>query len=345
MDKIKIAIIGCGAVTRRHHLPALALDPRAQVVALYDRDRATADLLALRFKLDCPIMESEEALLHADADVVDICTPGPSHYGIAKRAMELGRHVMLEKPPVQRIAEAHDLIADARQRSVKIGTIFNNRYRAVCRELDGHIRAGLLGTITGAVLVHHANLVFGESAWLWDEKSSRYLVYELGIHGLDLLVHLLGEHDQILAFVPHVNEKVGQTTAFRAIIRFKSGATVSVDLAQDSTLHSTYRTYLELYGTGLDAQVRFFPPLVRLSAGAENPLGLLTTEFKSTVRLAKLLATRSWSKFQNQGHAIGLSQYLDWVAGAAEYPFALDKTLPTLRLLEDIADHIPAYKD
>lgn len=345
MGKVRLGIIGCGKVTRRQHLPVLAHDKRVKITALCDTDVEAARSIAARFDISCPIYEKPEDIFLCDeVDVVDICTPGNMHFVMASQALEAGKHVLVEKPPVQKTSDALDLINCAKERKLKIGTVFNNRYRDILVQLRKKIGEGLLGKIVKVRVLHHANLVYGDSPWLWDESKSKYLVYEFGIHHFDFVVSLFGEHEEILSLVPIYQPSIQQTTEIQVTVKFRNGSIAHFIISQDSTRHSTYRTVIDVYGTAMDAHVRFFPPLIRLSSGIDHPVDILFSEIGSMAKLGRLLLTRRWGDYQNSGHRISLTQFVGWILEENDYAFSLEKVLPTLRLLDDISEGIPSYR-
>jgi len=329
---------------RRHHLPAFTRNPRANVVALCDPDPEAVATIRQRFGLNCRGYDDFEDILRDPAvGAVSICTPSFTHYEYARRAISAGKHVLLEKPPVYREEQALELISLANLRDVKLGVVFNYRYRDLVEKVVAAREQGLLGQIVKLQIIHHANLVYSESPWVWDERKSKYLLYEFGIHFLDLMVHLCGEHQEIVSVVSTRQESVQTTTDLQAVIRFKSGALGLLDLTQDSTRHSSYFTHVYAYGTGMDAFVRFFPPLVSFAAGMDSPQNYLIREFKALSRFARLLLTGKFLSHRNHAHQRVIDMYLAWLTDGIPYPLTMERALPTIRLLNDLEQHIPAY--
>ncbi len=344
MGRIRLAIIGSGAVLRRHHLPVLINNPNIEIIAICDKNIDAVRNVMKRFRLNCHVFQNPEDIFSIkDVNVIDICTPGNTHYFLSKQALENGKHVLVEKPPVMKVEEAELLIEMAAAKGLKIGTIFNYRYKEVLCRLRQKIDSGILGRVTKIYVLHHANLVYGDSPWLWNEKESKYLVYEFGIHFFDFIISILGEHESVISVIPFYQPTIKQTTEIQVAIQFCSGAYAYVTIAQDTTRHSTHKTIIDVYGTARDAHIRFFPPLLRLSSGLEYPLDLLFSEFKSFSKLLWLILNGKWRDYQNQGHLFSLNKYIDWILEDKYYPFNLKSVLPTLRLLDEISSKIPSY--
>jgi predicted dehydrogenase len=344
MEKVRFAIVGCGAVARRHHVPALLRSPRAEISVLCDIEEEPARLVRDRFKLGSTVYQNlDQVLADPDVDVVDICGPSFTHYDYARRSILAGKHVLVEKPPVYRVDQAEELIALSNRRGVKLGVVLNQRYRAPIEGLRQAKDEGLLGDIVKIQVIHHANLVFGESPWLWDETKSKYMLYEFGIHFLDLLVYFCGEHDEIVCVVPTSQESVHTTSDLQIIIRFKSGQLGIMDLTQDSTRHSAFFTQLNAYGTATDAFVRFFPPQVRFSAGVDPPQKYLFSELASFAKFGWSLATGKYLVERNRPHQRVLDMFMDWLVRDTAYSLTMQAALPTLRLLNALEERIPGY--
>ena len=103
---IKIGVLGAGHLGRIH-LRLLKEIPHYQVAGFYDPDAEASARAAAETGLTA--FSSMEALLQA-CDAVDIVTPTLSHYDCAVRALELGRHVFIEKPVTNTVDEARRLV-------------------------------------------------------------------------------------------------------------------------------------------------------------------------------------------------------------------------------------------
>ncbi len=104
---IRLALIGCGRISRRHALAMQDLQKRGRgdfaVTALCDANEQAAieradmleELLGIRPAL---YQTHQELLAEAQVDAVDLCLPHGLHHGIAVDCMEAGLHVLCEKP-------------------------------------------------------------------------------------------------------------------------------------------------------------------------------------------------------------------------------------------------------
>src|SRR6266540_6182524 len=97
---LRIAVVGCGKVSRGHIRGWLGEPKRSRIVALVDlaphQAEARRDEAGLR---EVELMtDFQKALARDDVDAVDLCTPGHLHTEQIVAALEAGKHVLTEKP-------------------------------------------------------------------------------------------------------------------------------------------------------------------------------------------------------------------------------------------------------
>jgi len=124
-EKLRIAVIGAGRWSRTAHLPGFARSPLADLVAVCDLDRGLAEARAAEFGIPDVHTDAEEVLARDDVDVVDIVTRG-DHQDLVFRALEAGRHCLVEKPvchDYRDVLRAHRLAA-SKGLKTKVGLTF-----------------------------------------------------------------------------------------------------------------------------------------------------------------------------------------------------------------------------
>jgi len=128
---LKVGVLGAGHLGKIH-LRLLNQSNKYELVGFYDPFEENATKVAAEFGYKKFDTISE---LIAAVDVVDIVTPTLSHYDCAKEAIQAGKHVFLEKPISNTVAEAEEIIALAKKYNVKgqVGHVerFNPAFTAV----------------------------------------------------------------------------------------------------------------------------------------------------------------------------------------------------------------------
>ena len=108
---LKLGVIGTGAISH-HFIEAAHISGEYQLVAVYSRKLETAATFASRYQ-DIQLFDQLEDFFKSYFDVVYIASPNSLHYVQAKLALEMGKHVIIEKPAVTRPDEWQDLVQTA----------------------------------------------------------------------------------------------------------------------------------------------------------------------------------------------------------------------------------------
>lgn len=128
---LKVGVLGAGHLGRIH-LRLLQQSNKYELVGFFDPNEQHADSVASEFGYKK--FDTIDALIN-HVDVVDIVTPTLSHFDCAKKAIEAGKHVFLEKPITNTVSEAETLIDLAQKHNIKgqVGHVerFNPAFKAV----------------------------------------------------------------------------------------------------------------------------------------------------------------------------------------------------------------------
>jgi predicted dehydrogenase len=128
---LKVGVLGAGHLGKIH-LRLLNESEKYELIGFYDSDAISGKNAEAEFGYT--YFDNINTLIDA-VDVVDIVTPTLSHFDCAKKAMEKGRHVFIEKPITNTLEEAEELLALAEKHQVKgqVGHVerFNPAFTAV----------------------------------------------------------------------------------------------------------------------------------------------------------------------------------------------------------------------
>lgn len=191
MAAARVVLIGLGAVAREIHLPALAKHPRARLVAAADpapAGRAHAARVAPSARL---YADAEAMLLAERPDVAIVATPPDTHRDLSLLALRHGAHVLCEKPFVPDLAAADAVIAAAAAAGRRVAVNHQYRYLPFYAEPARRLRAGAFGRpyLAG---VQQRLFVTPEQESGWRGELRRRVLFEFGMHVLDLLAFFFG---------------------------------------------------------------------------------------------------------------------------------------------------------
>ncbi len=125
-----------------------------------------------------------ELLADPELDAVVIATPVPTHYALAKQALEAGKHVLVEKPPAMKGQEMDELVTLAAERDLVLMPGHLLLYHPGVRKLKELVDSGELGDVL-CVYTNRQNLGI--------VRANENALWSLGVHDLSVILWLIGE--------------------------------------------------------------------------------------------------------------------------------------------------------
>jgi predicted dehydrogenase len=187
---VRVGMAGAGR-WGRHLLRNFATLPGSDLRWICDAD---GDVLAERaagLATARTTTEFDDLLSDPELEAVVLATPVPTHHDLARRALEAGKHVFVEKPMTFSAAEARDLreVVQRTGRTLMVGHLL--RYHPGVVKLRELIDAGELGDV---------RYVYGNRVNLGTIRPDENALWSLGVHDVSVVLHLLGEEpDEVSA--------------------------------------------------------------------------------------------------------------------------------------------------
>jgi len=116
-------------------------------------------------------------------DAIAVCTHVSAHYPLAKKALESGKHVLIEKPMTAKVAEAEELVALAKSKGKVLMVDHTFEYTAGVNKMKEIIESGLLGDV---LYVHCSRLNLG----IFQRDIN--VVWDLAPHDLSIVLYATG---------------------------------------------------------------------------------------------------------------------------------------------------------
>jgi predicted dehydrogenase len=185
-----------------------APDRLTEFAARYPKARVTA--------------EFDDLLADDTLEAVVVATPVPTHYELARRALEADKHVFVEKPPAMRGAEMEELceLAEERARVVMPGHLL--LYHPGVRKLKELVDSGQLGEVL---------CVYGNRQNLGTIRTSENALWSLGVHDLSVLLYLIDEEPSELWAHGNAFLNPGVEDVVFCYLRFPSGKIAHMHLS------------------------------------------------------------------------------------------------------------------
>jgi len=215
---IDVGLIGFGLAGRYFHAPVINAVPGLRVAAILQRTGDTA----AEIYLDACILRTIDDLLAIDSlKLIVVATPNQSHFPLAKRSLEAGRHVVVDKPFTLNVAEARELIALARSRHLILSVYHDRRFDADFQGLRKIIDSGELGRITRFESTYDRYRPSRKpGAWREQPGPGSGVFFDLSPHLFDQAFTLLGTPEALTADIR--TERIGFNTddAFDVLLHY-----------------------------------------------------------------------------------------------------------------------------
>src|SRR6266481_985785 len=221
-----IGLIGGGNITETHARAARAI-PGLALSAIHGTNAEKITRLC-REHGGTPYQDFEAFLNHRPMDLVIIGSPSGLHATKGIAAARHGLHVLTEKPIEISTARADALIEAAKQSSVRLGVIFQDRMKPHIRQLKTWLDQGLLGKllfVDARVKWYRPPEYYANSHWRGTlALDGGGALINQGVHTVDLLLCLLGDVVRVQTRTATQLHKIEAEDTAAAILEFASGA-------------------------------------------------------------------------------------------------------------------------
>ena len=192
-SKVRLAVVGCGAVAQIHHVPAIAASDRVEAAVLVDADEKRARELAERFGV--PEVATDYRELPGQVDGAVVALPNSLHAPVSIELLRRGVHVLVEKPMAMTVAECDAMIDAARAGRAVLAVGLDFRFFDSSLLVRDLLRDGLLGEIRRFDLRQGVipRWPFATDFLLKKEMAGGGVLADFGVHVLDLLLWWLGD--------------------------------------------------------------------------------------------------------------------------------------------------------
>ena len=246
---IHVGLIGGGNITETHARAVLAI-PGVQIAAIQGSNPDRVQHLTQTYG-GKPYTHLPDFLVHRPMDFVAIGSPSGLHaqHGIA--AADQGLHVLTEKPIDISTTSADQLIAAAQRNKVKLGVMFQDRFKSDIRRMKDWIERGIIGKpilADARVKWYRPPDYYGNSKWRGTlALDGGGALINQAIHTLDLVLWLMGDVQNLQSSAGTYLHSIEAEDLALALLQFRSGA---VGVFQASTaIFPGYPRRVEITGT------------------------------------------------------------------------------------------------
>ncbi len=196
---VRIGIVGCGAVVREMHLAALVQCPNVEVTYLCDRVESFRTIAKQEYGLDSAKMTADYQDFKGEVDAAIVAVPPKFHCPVTCDLLDMGIHVLCEKPIAMTTAEAQQMMVAAKKNDRILTVGFMTRYMRSARMFAEIVRDPLIGEIQEVIAESGTKMGWTMTSDAYYNKAMTIggTFYDSGIHVIDRVLWQFGELDEV----------------------------------------------------------------------------------------------------------------------------------------------------
>ncbi|MGO1467479.1 MAG: Gfo/Idh/MocA family oxidoreductase [Microbacterium gubbeenense] len=253
-DKIRIAVVGANGAFGKKHLDGLANIPDAEVTVVSATSQEKADAVADEYGVPNAVVGLDAVLERDDVDAVILATPTGLHAAQTKAVIAAGKHVEVEIPVADSVADAESVLAaaEASDRVVMVGHTrrFNPSHQLVHDRIDaGEFNVQQMDVQTYFFRRTNTNAKGEPRSW------TDHLLWHHAAHTVDLFAYQAGKIVEAHAIQGPIHPELGIAMDMSIQLKSESGAicTLSLSFNNDGPFGTFFRyigdtdTYIARY--------------------------------------------------------------------------------------------------
>jgi predicted dehydrogenase len=233
---INIGLIGYGKMGQIRH-ESFERTGKAKIVMIFEPELQEGEV-------NCNVAETAESVINSDSvDAVSISVPNHLNFPLTLKALQANKHVFCEKPPAFTVEEVEQLIEAEKVSKCKLMYGFNHRHHDAVVKMKSLIESKQYGKVLW-MRGRYGKSVDESYFKTWraeKDKAGGGILFDQGIHMLDLFLHIGGNFDETHAFISNLYWQMDgiEDNVFAILRNSESGMAAS--------LHSTMTQWRHLF--------------------------------------------------------------------------------------------------
>jgi len=209
MDRVNVAIVGCGRISDLHEMGYQGREDAA-IVAVCDSNKRRARNKARDWGVEKVYTDYDQLLADGEVDLVELLVPHHLHAPMTVAACEAGKHVSVQKPMALTVSEAQDMIHAAESGGVHLKVYENFVFYPPIVRAKEMLDAGEIGE-PQMIRVHYNSGTRDSgwdvplNAWIWRFDEERCgggpIIFDHGYHLFSIARYFMGEVERVYAWI------------------------------------------------------------------------------------------------------------------------------------------------
>lgn len=195
MEKIKVAVIGCGTIAKSAHIPAYMKNESARIKYFCDIIPERAEAMVNQHDCGIAVADYHEILKDPEIEAVSVCTPNDMHAQISIDFLMAGKNVLSEKPAARTFQEALTMQKAQHETGKVLHVGVVNRFNTGVNKIKQMIDNGDLGEVYhvyGSFRSQRSIPGLG-GPFTTKEIAGGGVLIDWGVHFLDLIMYCCGD--------------------------------------------------------------------------------------------------------------------------------------------------------
>jgi UDP-N-acetylglucosamine 3-dehydrogenase len=342
--KLKVGIVGCGAVAVKRHIPGfIRLKKNVILQAACDKNEKLAKEAAREYGIPKTYQSLSQMLSAEKLDIVDICTPPQIHAPLAIEALEHGCHILLEKPMALTTADCDRMLRASRKYRRKLCIVHNVLFHPPLVKARKLVAEGAIGDFIGMRIFladPKDEMIMRKDYWI--HKLPGGLIGETGPHPVYISLAFLNKVHNVDVYAKRfLKHPWAPFDEFRMELEGEN-AVSSIVISYSS---NRYAAKVDILGTEgalhLDLQ-----SMLLLRQGAKpslSPLSLVSASLGSVSQVVGGLLANSFKVATGRlrlGHDTVIEMFVSSVLSNTPPPVSGEEGREVVRVMEMIVDRL-----
>jgi len=224
-EKIRVGLIGCGRISKRH-LEVITALPELQLVAVCDVKSARVEQTAVSTGANL-YYNYHKMVQNENLDIAVVLTESGSHARIGINVAPIVKALVVEKPMALMLEDADELIETCDASQTRLFVVKQNRYNPPIVYLRKALEAGRFGKLVmGTVRVRWTRdqAYYDQDLWRGTWREDGGVLANQASHHLDLLQWMMGPAESVMAYAATRLAKIQAEDTAVVAVKFVSGA-------------------------------------------------------------------------------------------------------------------------
>lgn len=333
-EKLKVGVVGLGAICTQHHLPYWRSSPICELAAVCDLNADRLAKVSKEFGVETCHTHWQDLVADPKIDIVDIAGPNEIHAPVAIAALEANKHVFCEKPMATNSVDAARMLHLSAQNGRKLQINHHFRMQRQVRELSTYDSGAYLGrTYFAHARWHRRRRVPVSPTFLSRALAAGGPMLDLGVHVIDLAMLWMG-FPQPVSVSASMGTHLGRSPGLGgdwgdwnpadfevedfgcALYRFDNGATLFVETSWLGFHNKPEEWFVRVLGN---------------KAGLHWPEGLVVSESQKTPTDLRLASD---AEPNSEPYRKSIHQFAEAIVSGKPVPIPPEQSLVVVRMVE-----------